>query len=250
MQERIFFSIVLISIIFIILLIGIILIMIRFYKSKEKHERELYSSVLLAEEVERERISRDIHDDLGGLITSSRLTLGSIMMNKYDTETITKLNHLMSVLEMASIAAKNVSLELSPEALSKYGLQGAIRSIPNLYKSFKGVFDIKCDDIELNSSVEIGIFRILSEVINNAVKYSEANCIYINVFIDENDSLNIKVGDNGKGFEVNAITPTSNGISNIKNRCKILNGQFNINTSLWNGCHYHLKFKKQFYAKK
>lgn len=224
--------------------------MIKYYQSKEKHNKELYSSIILAEEKERERLSRDVHDELGGLITSARLTLGSLVIDKLNREDTLKLIRIEEVLEMASISARNASLELSPIALSKFGLEGALNTFPNLYTSHDAKFDINCNVENLNSSVEIGIFRIISEIINNSIKYSQAKEIYINVFIDANEDLNIEVGDNGIGFELDSISEKSNGLKNISNRCKVLNGRLVVNTSAGNGCHYRIKFNKENYGKR
>lgn len=250
MQEQIFTSIVLVSIVLLVVLISIVLIMMRYYQSKEKHNKELYSSIILTQEKERERLSRDVHDELGGLITSSRLTLESIDLTNKDEETSDKITHIINVLEMASNAARNASLELSPIALQKFGLNGALNTFPDLYKSFKGVFAINCSVNELNSSIEIGIYRIISEIINNSIKYSNANKIFIEVFIDESSDLNVKVGDNGVGFDLNNLSNRGNGIKNIENRCKVLNGTLIITTSLGNGCFYHIKFKREYYGKR
>lgn len=210
----------------------------------------MYNAIILAEEKERERLSRDVHDELGGLITSSRLTMESIELSNKDKDTADKINHVINVLEMASKAARNASLELSPIALQKFGLNGALDTFPDLYKSFNGVFAINCSVNDLNSSIEIGIYRIISEIINNSIKYSKANKIYIEVFIDENSDLNVKVGDNGVGFDINNMSIRGNGIRNIENRCKVLNGTLIITTSLGNGCYYHIKFKREHYGKR
>lgn len=249
MQEKVYVSIVIISIILVIISVGVFMLLLTYFKNKSKMLTDMFNAIILAEEKERERLSRDVHDELGGLITSSRLTLESIVLDDKDPETQEKVNRIISVLEMASLAARNASLELSPIALKNFGLKGALETFPNLYKSYNGVFDIKCKVDTLNSSVEIGTFRIISEILNNSVKYSNANKIYVNVFVDDNSDLNVMVGDNGNGFDINTISEKSNGIRNIKNRCKVLNGQLIINTSLGNGCSYHIKFKKEFYGK-
>lgn len=249
MQENIFYSIIILSISFCTILIAIILIINRYHRNIEAKNKEMYKSIILAEEKERERLSRDVHDELGGLITSSRLTLESIYLDDKDPETIEKINRIINILEMASLSARNASMELSPIALQNFGLKGALETFPNLYRSYNGVFDIKCNVDALNSSVEIGIFRIISEILNNSVKYSNANKIYVDVFVDDHSDLNVLVGDNGNGFDINTISEKSNGVKNIKNRCKVLNGQLIISTSLGNGCSYHIKFKKEFYGK-
>jgi signal transduction histidine kinase len=250
MQETILSSIIIITAAFCIILVGVLLLVNKYYKSIELKNKQMYASILQAEEKERERLSRDVHDELGGLITSARLTLGSMVIDKLNREDAIKLSRIEEVLEMASISARNASLELSPIALSKFGLEGALNTFPNLYTSHDAKFDINCNAENLNSSVEIGIFRIISEIINNSIKYSQAKDIYIKVFIDAQEDLNIEVGDNGIGFELDSISEKSNGLKNISNRCKVLNGKLVINTSVGNGCHYHIKFNKENYGKR
>ena len=101
--------------------------MIKYYQSKEKHNKVLYSSIIQAQEKERERLSRDVHDELGGLITSSRLSLESIYIEDKDDETKEKIDHISKVLELASIAARNAALELSPVEIKKFGLKSFIK---------------------------------------------------------------------------------------------------------------------------
>jgi signal transduction histidine kinase len=250
MQETIFLSILILTCAFSIILVGIILIVRKHFVSIELKNKEMYSSIILAEEKERERLSRDVHDELGGLITSSRLTLESIYLEDKDSETIEKVNRIISILEMASLSARNASLELSPIALQNFGLKGALDTFPNLYTSHNAKFDINCNVENLNSSVEIGIFRIISEIINNSIKYSQANDIYVKVYIDAHDDLILEIGDNGIGFELDSISEKSNGLRNISNRCKVLNGRLVITTSKGNGCHYLIKFNKENYGKR
>ena len=250
MQETILSSIIIITAAFCVILVGVLLLVNKYHRSIEAKNKEMFSSIIFAEEKERERLSRDVHDELGGLITSARLTLGSLVIDKLNREDTLKLIRIEEVLEMASISARNASLELSPIALSKFGLEGALNTFPNLYTSHDAKIDIMCKVENLNSSVEIGIFRIISEIINNSIKYSQAKDIYINVFIDTREDLNIEVGDNGIGFELDSISEKSNGLKNISNRCKVLNGQLSITTSKGNGCHYRIKFNKENYGKR
>jgi signal transduction histidine kinase len=250
MQEKIFTSIVLISIVLILILIGVVLIMIKYYQSKVKHNKELYSSIILAEEKERERLARDVHDELGGIITSARLKIGSVASDDLAKEDQLKLIEVEAVLEMASVSARNASMALSPVALKKFGLEGALNTFPNLYSTHQAVFEINCTVHELNSSVEIGIFRMISEIVNNSIKYAQAKNINIDLSINDKEDLIITVLDNGIGFDLKLISENSNGIRNIQNRCEVLNGQLRIDTTPGNGCQYTITFKKEYYEKR
>jgi signal transduction histidine kinase len=99
MQESIFTSIIIITFAFSIILIGVILLINKYHKSIELKNKEIFSSIILAEEKERERLSRDVHDELGGLITSARLKLGSIAISDLGKDDKDKLIEVEDVLE-------------------------------------------------------------------------------------------------------------------------------------------------------
>lgn len=248
MQETILSSIIITTAAFCIILVGVMLLVNKYHRSIEAKNKEMYSSIILAEEKERERLSRDVHDELGGLITSARLKIGSIAISNLEKDDKDKLIEVEEVLEMASVSARNASLELSPVALKNFGLDGALNTFPNLYKTHQAIFEVNCSVYDLNSSVEIGVYRIISEIVNNAIKYSNASKIKIDLNINNKDELIISVFDDGIGFDLKNISDKSNGVRNIKNRCKMLNGQLDILTSPGNGCKYEIKFNKEHYV--
>ncbi len=250
MQESIFTSIIIITFAFSIILIGVILLINTYHKSIELKNKEIFTSIILAEEKERERLARDVHDELGGIITSARLKIGSIAADDLAKEDQLKLIEVEAVLEMASVSARNASMALSPVALKKFGLEGALNTFPNLYSTHQAVFEINCTVHELNSSVEIGIFRMISEIVNNSIKYAQAKNINIDLSINDKEDLIITVLDNGIGFDLKLISENSNGIRNIQNRCEVLNGQLRIDTTPGNGCQYTITFKKEYYEKR
>lgn len=245
MEETIFLSIVIITIAFAVILTGLIIILNKYHKGIEQKNKEIYASILDAEEKERERISRDIHDELGGLITSSRLSLGSIELEKLNDSDHDKIKSVISVLELASKTARNVSMELSPEAIQKYGLSGALNSLKQIYSTYNGKIEIQCELQKLETKFEIALYRIASEMMNNAIKYSKAKNITLKIIEDESRFIHIIYDDDGIGFSYKEGETVGNGLNNIKYRCEILNGKFELTTSTNMGCKYHLTFKQK-----
>lgn len=213
---------------------------------KSNAEREMYYAVLDAQEKERQLISQDIHDELGGFITSAKLTLAGISSETFSEGVSESLEHLNEVLEMASVAAKNASNALTPAAIKRYGLKGAILDVQDRYKKSALQFDISYNsNFELSEFTQINLYRIINEAVNNSVKYAHANCIFIRVESISN-SLKIFIGDDGDGFEIDKIRSSkkTNGLNNIENRCALLQAELSIKSSPNNGCSYTILLRQ------
>lgn len=238
MQDSIIQSVILITLIFIVFLIVLVLFIFRYFKKEKENERELFRAVIKAQEEERQVISSNIHDDLGALLTSARISIDNIITDA-NPEQINQLKHLAEVVSQASRSAKTASNALTPNTVSKYGLKGAINDLPTIFRYADVIIEVSYDiRKELDSFIQISIYRIIYEIVNNSVKYSAGKNINVNVFEDLKNHIQIEVSDNGKGFTTENILETSNGIKNIKNRVNLLNGKISIESSNGNGCKY------------
>lgn len=240
MQETIIQSIVIVTLVFFIFLIVFGLFIYRHFKKEKENERAIFKAVVKAQEEERQTISSNIHDDLGSLLTSSRISI-STMLTHPENYNIEELKHLSSIIEEARITAKNASNALTPYAISKNGIKGAIIGLPLVHKNAGIEMDIQYQiDTELDSFLQISIYRIVNEIVNNSVKYSEAKNIRVALKEDAKGKVSIEIADNGKGFNLDTVSETSNGIRNIRNRVKMLNGKINIETAKGKGCRYFI----------
>lgn len=240
MQETIIQSIVATTIIFSLLFGSFMYVVIRYFKNQKEKEREIFTAVIKAQEQERQVISSDIHDDLGALLTSARISIEDVLTDYSNPTKKDTIKHVAEVLEMASRSAKNASNALSPTLLNKYGLKGAISDLPNLYKSSTIQFNINYQiKKELDNYIEIIIYRIINEIVNNSVKYANCSVIDISIF-EEGPKIRINIDDNGVGFDMLSINENANGIKSIRNRVSFLKGKINITTSQGNGCSYSI----------
>lgn len=242
MNTTIIQATIIITLGFLILFVAFIIVLKRYYRTNNETQKVLFRSVVEAQENERRIISSNIHDELGGLLTSARMTIAKMKMNNAEYKNDADLDHLNEVIEMANLAAKNASNALTPSVISKYGLKGAIEDLPYIYKSSNIKFDIHYNIVaQIPEFLQISLFRIISELVNNSIKHSNASLISIWLDNSTKGLLNLEIFDNGMGFDNLAITNKSNGLNNIINRCKLLNANYVISTAINKGFKFTLQ---------
>jgi len=212
-----------------------ILFIIHDYTEKEKQERENYRAVISAEEKERTRFSRELHDGLGPLLSTLKIYLEVYFANPNDPEIKERIE---STLSESIKSVKEISNNLSPYIIENMGLVKAVDSFINKIsfgKKIRIVFHSNLN-FRLNSEVEISIYRYITEQINNTLKHASASEININIETDRN-FLKIHYDDNGKGFDIKDETIFTRGIGlfNIKSRIEKLGGNIQLSTSPGNG---------------
>jgi signal transduction histidine kinase len=205
-------------------------------KIRELEQERLYlaaRSVMEGEEAERTRLASDLHNGLGGLLSGIKINLSSMKENAVIThENISAFNHALSLLDTSISELRRIAHNLMPETLNHYGLKTALEDFctqvapagkPEISLQFFG------DDIRYTKELELTMYRVIQELVNNALKHSEATMINIQVF-SEPGRLSAQVTDNGKGFDAAACDKErkGKGIENIRDRVTALNGKLDI----------------------
>lgn len=201
----------------------------------KKNEKKILESIVRTEEKEKERFAKDLHDGLGPILSTCKIyihTLANKLGENPDLEKYT--SRAGELLDDGVKSIKEISNNLSPHLLRNYGLTNAINSfVNNLELLHRIEFKIDlCINERLSDIVEFTIYRVITELINNTLKYAEASIVEIKLdYIG--DKLNLSYKDNGKGFDLdnNQIASNKYGLLNIQNRIKKLNGTFNYQTS-------------------
>ena len=213
-----------------------------------KDERLKRMSALYdGQEMERQRISRELHDGLGQKLIAIKLQLESTSKQNAD-ETKTTIDEVKVDFLKIIDEVRQISNNLAPNILNESGIDVSLK---NLCESINRTTKI---DIELSvfgdystndPKVKFYIYRIAQEALNNAIKHSEATKIQIQL-LGNTDSIILVLEDNGKGFvyDSNFCTP-SNGIYNMKERARLLNGTLDIETEPLSGTTIRLKIPKQ-----
>jgi len=209
--------------------------------SELEKDKQLFAvdAMLKGQEEERSRIAKDLHDGLGGLLSGTKLSFTTMKENLILTpENAIQFDKSLSMLDTTISDLRKVAHNLMPEALVKFGLNDALRDFCN---SIQSASSISVDyqklgiDRKISNTGEIFIYRIIQELVNNAVKHAEAKEIIVQLSVESNKVL-VTVEDNGKGYDATTIQSKKGaGLDNIIYRVQYLNGKIDTVTSLSNG---------------
>ena len=203
---------------------------------RQETERKILNAVINTEESERKRFATDLHDSIGPLLSSINLYLSSL--GKFDSviekEQIIKAS--VDAVNEALVSIKEISNNLSPHILNDFGLEKAIQSFTNkinLSQTISISFYAEHMEERINEQVEVVIFRVVNELINNTIKHAKATNIEINLS-REGNLISLIYIDDGIGFdakEINAGTSTGMGLYNVLSRIRSLNGSHKIKSN-------------------
>jgi two-component system, NarL family, sensor kinase len=196
-------------------------------------------AMLQGQEEERSRIAKDLHDGLGGMLSGTKLSFINMKENLVLTpENATQFDKSISMLDNTIADLRKVAHNLMPEALVKFGLQEAVRDFCNSIQSstnLKVVYQPLGVQTKLSNTAEVFTYRIIQELVNNAVKHANATQIIVQLTTN-NNKIGIAVEDNGKGFDANALANSKGaGMDNIKYRVQYFNGTIDTVTSTGSG---------------
>lgn len=211
-----------------------IVVTLRDISERKQIEKKIFDAVIRTEEQERERFAKNLHDDLGPLLSSIKMYVNSLdPANNREKQDyiVTQLNE---VVKEAIQTTKDVSNDLSPHILQNYGLVSAIENfLQKVPSSIKINFSNSLLSERYSNTIENSFYRILKELINNTLKHAVAS--QIDIGMEElGDNLCLHYADNGKGFEMKNNTIMSGsgmGLSNIISRARSLNGSYEFLTN-------------------
>lgn len=205
------------------------------------HQQELRNKAIVeAEEKERIRIARELHDGIGQQLSATKMNLSAFETNltSLPSAVISKYQDLISLVDDAVKEVRNVSHNMMPNALIRSGLVSAVRDFVNklsLSEMLKVDLEIVGLNERLENTTETVLYRVLQETVNNIIKHADATQISIQL-IKHNDYLNMMVEDNGKGFDPSRLHSFEGiGLKNIVSRIQYLNGSVDFDSSLNRG---------------
>ena len=189
--------------------------------------------VLESQEKERKRFARDLHDGFGQMITAMKLKITQLQSSSDQTELNGLAKESNNLLDTMHQQLREIAHNLMPEPLVNEGLTVALKdyaariSENNQIEIEVSAFDL---DRRLDQSIEVNLYRIIQEWINNVIKYSGAKKLSIQLTGYENE-INLIIEDNGLGFEKEKLTQSSGwGWKNIQSRLEAINGALEIDT--------------------
>jgi PAS domain S-box-containing protein len=210
----------------------LVLSVMRDITERKSHARKLFETIIHTEEIERSRIARDLHDEIGPLISALKIFLTSFLESK-DKEKKDKLAKQMSAIVRDLIeSVKVISNDMSPHVLVNFGIVAAVENFIDLFsKDIRINFASDIGSSRFPPTVESLIYRILKELINNTIKHAQATAVLIKLeFL--NNILKCSYKDNGKGFNWKKLVESPSrgmGINNIITRIRSMGGEYEIN---------------------
>jgi len=216
---------------------GVILIRELFYSLKRadidrmKAEKRVISAIINTEENERKRFAKDLHDGLGPLMSTVKMSLSALgerIKDPTDTVILNNTNHLVNE---AINTLKDISNNLSPHVLSNFGLSSALSAFIakiNQTKAIEIEFKSNMENTRLESEKEVVMYRAACELINNSILHSGASRIEIELNKHEK-FITLQFYDNGRGFDTASLGSEDTkgmGLSNIETRVKSVDGVF------------------------
>lgn len=194
-------------------------------------QREILNAIMMTQEQERERIGESVHNGVAQLLYGVQTRLQLLKVNTPDDEK--QLKTILNIVSDAINDTRRIAFELVPAVLKDYGIEVALNEL--IRKIVKGnpVVSLELSGItELPEKLEFAIYRIVQELLNNIIKHSGAT--EASVIIKQHlNSISMIVTDNGVGFQELLPRRVGNGmgLKNVRNRVKLLEGRFTLNSS-------------------
>jgi signal transduction histidine kinase len=202
---------------------------------------------LEAEENERERLSRELHDGLGQTLTALKLQIESFNYAALNEESVNKLKVLAGAVDLAIDDIRRISNNLMPSVLKEFGLAISLRYLVetlNVNSNLEIIFESDKLPKDIAKQTKINIYRIVQEALNNAIKHSGALKIFLSIRF-QSDILVIAIKDMGKGFQTDLSSSVhGNGLQNMRERAESIGAAFEIQSSPGHGTNVILTIGK------
>ena len=199
--------------------------------------KRILTAVLRTEEKARSRFSKELHDGLGPLLSSAKMSLTALSRDGQSAEQREIIDNTTYVIDEATRSLREISNNLSPHVLNDFGLARGVQHFIDRSAAMHDVkirFTTNLRTERYDSDIEVILYRVICELINNSLKH--AACKTINLSLSQNGpELTLDYSDDGRGFNPRAMMDCGMGLSNISSRINSLGGTFDIQSSKGKG---------------
>jgi len=201
-------------------------------------ERRILNATIEAEERERNHFARELHEGLGPILSVIKLYFQWINKPNIHTSKETLMENIQAAIADAIATTKEISYKLSPHVLENFGIGNAVSGFIEKITAHNTLhFRFECTLANrIEKDIEISIYRLITECINNTVKYANAQNVAISLTL-ENEILYFSYSDDGIGFDPEKRKEQTSGLGllNMQNRITMLGGTFIIRTGIGKG---------------
>ena len=203
------------------------------------HREELLNAAIQSQERERSRVARDLHDGVGSILSATKLFVHQLNGERAGQDYKALHQETRNALDEAIDNVRAISRDLLPSSLSESGLNASLKDLCSRIELGQ---DLQTDfysnrEVLLDAEIELAIFRITQELINNTIKYAEASKIRISLKID-GETFTYQYVDDGKGFDQSQLSTRGLGLGSIESRILFIGARSELMTSPGNGFRY------------
>ncbi len=211
----------------------------RLNRQRQTLNKRILTAVLRTEEKARSRFSKELHDGLGPLLSSAKMSLSALAREERTPEQREIIDNTTYVIDEAIRSLREISNNLSPHVLNDFGLARGVQHFIDRSAAMHNVrirFTTNLRAERYDTDVEVILYRVICELINNSLKH--AACTNVNLSLSRaGTTLVLDYSDNGRGFDSKAMMDCGMGLSNIDSRINSLGGTFDIDSAKGKGMH-------------
>lgn len=234
--SEIYYTIVLATIFFIVLIAVVVTAVWRYYYRKRAHEKTLmeFDHTLLQSRLEIQEetfksISRELHDNIGQILTLAKLHLNTLILENSE-ESRERLNGAIDMITQTIQSLRDVSKNLHADTISKFGLVNALETEIRIIEKLgilQPVFRVFGQPVHLDDNKSLIIFRIVQEALQNIVKHAKATILEMNIHYSF-EQMRLTISDNGTGFNWEESKDKGSGLRNMTDRARIIGAHFDM----------------------
>ena len=197
---------------------------------------ELATHLQDVRETERGYLARELHDELGSLLTAAKLDVARLKSKLADSaDAMQRLQHLTDLLNSGIALKRRIIEDLRPSSLSNLGLIASLEILGREFADRSGIqIEMALEPVVLDEGLQLTIYRMVQESLTNIGKYAEASEATIVLKNYENHVI-AEVRDNGKGFEPQKVRPATHGLAGMRHRVEAAHGKLGITSTLGQG---------------
>ena len=188
-------------------------------------------------EDERGFLARELHDELGALLTAAKLDVARLKSRLASSvpEASERLVHLTTTLNSVIAMTRRIVEDLRPSSLSQLGLVASLEILTREFEERSGLsITTDLETVELGGAAQLTVYRLVQESLTNIGKYAEATQAVVSLQNLEG-YISIEVNDNGKGFDLGNVAATSHGLDGMRHRVEAAGGRLNVVSAVGNG---------------
>jgi signal transduction histidine kinase len=212
--------------------LGSILLTAKDVGPRQAAESRLLRAVIDGQEEERARLARDIHDGLGQQLAAAKFLVGAAVKNCPDARLQEKLSAASEVLTDIIRLKDSICYNLMPQTLEDFGLVPAVREMGERLER-SGIIRIAVEAgralPDVPRALQIDLFRVVQEFIANAIRHGEATVLQVR-FVGRGDELEVRMKENGKGFDMGLVHGPGRGLRNMQSRVRSHAGALVLNS--------------------